>query len=269
MYKRIIITISFILVSLYGMAQKDINNYKYVIVPKSFEFTNGEDQYQLNSLLKFLFNKHGFEAYFGDENLPEDLKENRCLAMTSNVLKEKGGVFKTKLKITLSNCFGTIVMTSKIGESRLKAYDKAYSEALRGAFETFQNLDYNYIDNQDGVVERSEPKVESVQKETLAVIKAENKVEETPKTVEAVQAKTEAIGNTNNLSDLYYAQEIKNGYQLVNAEPRIVMVLLSTAAENVFIVKGKSAIVYKEDGFWYYSENDGELGEQISMNIKF
>ena len=47
------------------------------------------------------------------------------------------------------------------------------------------------------------------------------------------------------------------------------MILLNTAAENVFIVKGKSAIVFKEDGFWYYSENDGKLGEKTTMDIKF
>ena len=68
---------------------------------------------------------------------------------------------------------------------------------------------------------------------------------------------------------MHYAQEIKNGFQLVNSEPRIVMILLSTAAENVFIVKGKNAIVFKEDGFWYYSENNGELKERKTMNIKF
>ena len=269
MYKKIIVTVSFILISLYGMAQKDINNYKYIVVPKSFEFSNSEDQYQLNSLLKFLFNKHGYKAYFGDDNLPEDLKENRCLALTSAVLKERGSVFKTKLEIILKDCFGTTIVTSKTGESRLKEYDNAYSEALRDAFGTFQNLDYKYVANQEGIVESSGAKAESVKEETIAVTKTENKVEETSKTVEAEQTKKEAVAATDNFSDLHYAQEIKNGYQLVNAEPRIVMVLLSTAAENVFIVKGKSAIVYKEDGFWYYSENDGELGEQISMNIKF
>ncbi len=72
-----------------------------------------------------------------------------------------------------------------------------------------------------------------------------------------------------NSESIYYAQAIENGFQLVNSEPKIVMVLLNTAAENVFIVKDKSAIVFKEDGFWYYSENNGKLVEKKSLNIKF
>ena len=89
-------------------------------------------------------------------------------------------------------------------------------------------------------------------------------------TIKAEKATEIAVETSNKVKrELYYAQEIANGFQLVNSEPRVVMILLNTAAENVFIVKGKSAIVFKEDGFWYYSENDGELGEKTTMDIKF
>ena len=74
MLKKIVFTVSFILISFYGIAQKNINNYKYIILPTSFEFSKSEDQYQLNSLLKFLFNKYGYEAYFGNDDLPQMLK---------------------------------------------------------------------------------------------------------------------------------------------------------------------------------------------------
>ena len=55
----------------------------------------------------------------------------------------------------------------------------------------------------------------------------------------------------------------------MNSEPRIVMVLLTTGAENIFLVKDKNAIVYKEDGFWYYSENNEKLSDPESIDIKF
>ena len=38
-------------------AQKSVNNYKYIVVPHQFEFLRSPDQYQLNSLAKFLFEK--------------------------------------------------------------------------------------------------------------------------------------------------------------------------------------------------------------------
>ncbi|WP_179022367.1 hypothetical protein [Winogradskyella forsetii] len=269
MFKKISLTVSFIIMSLCGMAQKDINNFKYVLVPKTFEISNSEDQYQLNSLLKFLFNKYGYEAYFTSDDLPEDLKTSRCLALNSEVAKAKGGLFKTKLEITLKDCFGNTVITSQIGESREKDYQKAYTEAIREAFETFQNLDYSYVASQDEGT-NVQSSVEKVHEEKKAdVVIAQRKADKIIDEAKDIDDETIAVLSKPDTSELYYAQPIKNGFQLVNSEPRIVMILLNTAAKNVFIVKGKSAIVFKEDGFWYYSENNGELEEQQSMNVKF
>ena len=48
-----------------GYSQKEkLSNYSFIVVPKKFDFQFSDDQYQLNSLLKFLFNKHGFHDYF-------------------------------------------------------------------------------------------------------------------------------------------------------------------------------------------------------------
>ena len=269
MFKKIIFTVSFILISLYGIAQKSINDYKYIIVPKEYGFSKSEDQYQLNSLTKFLFNKYGYEAYFVDE-LPEDLKVNRCLALMVEVTNDKGNMFKTKLEIKLKDCYDAVVMTSKIGESRLKVFEKAYNQALRDAFETFQNLDYKYkatdsVEKAIVVKEQPKPEIVEVNNNEQTEVK-----EALAGTIKAEKATEIAVETSNKVKrELYYAQEIANGFQLVNSEPRVVMILLNTAAENVFIVKGKSAIVFKEDGFWYYSENDGELGEKTTMDIKF
>ena len=66
-----------------------------------------------------------------------------------------------------------------------------------------------------------------------------------------------------------YAQAIQNGYQIVDSSPKVVMILLETAKEDTFIVKGETAIVYKEDGFWYISRNDGLKLETELITIKF
>ena len=274
MFKKIIFTVSFILISLYGIAQKNINDYKYIIVPKEYNFSKSEDQYQLNSLTKFLFNKYGYDAYFTDE-LPEDLKSDRCLALMASVTNEKGSMFKTKLQIELKDCYDAVVMTSKIGESRIKTYDKAYSQALRDAFETFKELEYSYVaeeETEKPMVAKAETKADKIETKTVEATKEVSKKEEGTLTGVLVAEKENnvKVESPNKVKrELYYAQEIANGFQLVNSEPRVVMVLLNTAAIDVFIVKGKNAIVFKEDGFWYYSENDGELGEKKSMNIKF
>ncbi|MUU79544.1 hypothetical protein [Winogradskyella endarachnes] len=273
MLKKNIISITCLLLTVFSYAQKSINNYKYIIIPKEFSFSKSEDQYQLNSLTKFLFNKHGYEAYFIDE-LPENVKADRCNALNVNVSKEKSNMFKTKIEITLKDCYDAVVMTSKVGESRLKVYNKAYTEALRDAFETYKNFNYKYS---------GENKIEefATVKNTAEPVKEEDKVivektvkpqlEATVKPIPEKVSKKEEIDKapTTVKRELFYAQEIENGYQLVNSEPKVVMILLNTAAIDVYLVKGKSAIVFKEDGFWYYSENNGTLREKETLNIKF
>ena len=138
--------------------------------------------------------------------------------------------------------------------------------ALRQAFETFQNLDYAY-ELKETVIEvakedSNSEKAAEVTKEALSAVLITTLEKETVKEVEAISKKPDNEG-------LYYAQATSNGYQIVDSQPKIVMLLLATAAENVFIVKDKNAIVFKEDGFWFYSENDGKLREKIAMNIKF
>ena len=69
--------------------------------------------------------------------------------------------------------------------------------------------------------------------------------------------------------NILYAQKIENGYQLVDKTPKVVMIMLETNLENVFLVKNENAIVYKEDGFWYLSKNDGKQVTVKTLNIKF
>ena len=62
---------------------------------------------------------------------------------------------------------------------------------------------------------------------------------------------------------------IENGFQLVDSTPKVVMILLTTPKQDTFIVKGKDAIVYKKDSFWYISQNDGKNYNTKLLNIKF
>jgi len=124
-------------------AQGNINSFKYVLVPKQYEFQKKEDQYQINSLTKFLFNKHGFTAIFSEDSYPTDLANNGCLALRA-VIKKQPGLFNTKLNISLYNCKNKIVFTTNEGYSKLKDFKRAYHEAIRMSFKDIENLDYAY-----------------------------------------------------------------------------------------------------------------------------
>ena len=115
--------------------QEKLSNYSFIVVPKQFSFQFEEDQYQLNSLLKFLFNKNGFHAYF-DEELPD---VRRCDGLRAEVKGDPGFVWCT-VSISIKDCDGNIIYTSEEGKSKLKEYNKMYIEALRRAFESIEVL---------------------------------------------------------------------------------------------------------------------------------
>jgi hypothetical protein len=118
-----------------GYAQKSPGDYSYVEIPRLYEFLYEEDQHQLNSLTKFLFNKYGFNAYFSDE-LPN---VKRCDGLQAEVLG-KSGLIYTKITVVLKDCNGVEVFRSEEGSSKRKEYKKAYHEAMRMAFASIETL---------------------------------------------------------------------------------------------------------------------------------
>ncbi|TYA53267.1 hypothetical protein [Formosa maritima] len=282
--KFLIITI--LLVSSFTMfSQNSVNNYKYVIVPDKYDFLDEEDQFRLNSLSQFLFNKHGFNAFMEDETFPEDLLYNPCLALKADVIDDSGS-FKTKLKIELKNCKDELVFVSEMGESFEKIYEVAYNKALRDAFTYVAAIKYQYEPSEEILAESRDTRDEANQeieqlKEEIAALKQEKettKVVETPvaettiaATIESVATKidNELIESIENEETVLYAQKTDNGYQLVDSSPKVVMVLLKTKNPEVYMVQGKNAMVIKEDGFWYLSENDGSQVIDTRLNIKF
>ncbi len=273
----------FITISIFS--QNSLNDYKYIIVPKKYDFLKEKDQYQLNSLTQFLFNKYGFEAYMEGEDYPQDLSMNRCSALTTDLLKDSG-LFKTKLTIELKDCNGNTVFTSKIGESREKEYATAYNLALRDAFESVKAQNYKY-EPKDKMVSKTTP-IASSNKETAAEIeklKKEIKTLKEEKQTDVVEIKKEVAEtkpvvkeqvvpvnddriNTDEPTVLY-AQKIENGYQLVDMTPKVVYKIKKTGQENLFLVEGENAIIYKKGDAWFYEFNTDGGVMQKELNIKF
>lgn len=308
MSKKYILLLFVVSFFLYGFSQKSINNYKYVVVPYEFDFFSEPNKYRMNELLEFLFNKHGYKAFLDNEDLPDELNANPCSAMYA-VVKNIKSIFTTKVIIELKDCSGNLLATSLEGKSRIKEFDKSYTEAIRDAFKSIVDLKYKYNPNNEFVTkntqanynskntagtEKTEISVAEVKrlKKELEDLKQQNKGEaeiseesskktklknnaitenesrtEVKKEVAKIQVSEEA--KLNITLEVLYAQAISEGFQLVNAEPKVVMILLKTAAPNVFIVKDRDAIVFKQDNKWIYSENDGIAKFTEELNIKF
>lgn len=262
----------FLLLSTVTIFGQSLDPYKYVIVPKTYDFLKSEDQYQLNSLTKFLYEKEGFVALFDLNLKPDDLLKNPCLGLLSRV-KEDSGLFSTKLTIELLNCKNEVIFTTQQGKSKEKDYKKAYQGALREAFASISALEYTYTPNkheamvQKQVEEKTESKQESTNERTVTP------VEEVPFQVVEKDTKKEIvsqeISENRDFKDLLYAQPNALGYQLVDSTPKIVYVLLKTDDRDVFILKDRNGILIKEGDKWivkYYEENELVIKE---LAIKF
>ena len=126
-----------------GYAQTELNPYKYIIVPKQYDFLKEENQYRVNSMTKYLFEQNGFRTLYQGDEYPADLNANPCLAATAIVLNESSA-FTTKLVIALKDCRDKEVYRTAEGKSKIKEFEKTYVDALKKAFIFIENLNYSF-----------------------------------------------------------------------------------------------------------------------------
>ncbi len=284
------VLVLFLLLSLSGYSQNTINNYKYVVVPEKFSFLKQNDQYSLNSLTKGLLAYKGFTVYFDNTELPGEVANNRCLALSADLL-EKSGMLSTTLTLLLKDCQGNIVFKSE-GKSREKEYKIAYNMALREAFTSLNQVPYSYIGPANETAQPTTASAASV-KSTVAAstvpVKSPEAItnELAPPTIitnaspasvkPTVAASTAPVKSpetvTNQPAGTLYAQAIANGYQLIDTTPKIVLTLLKTSAENYFIASNATAngIVLKKNEDWFFEYyKDGKLiSEKLEVKFDF
>jgi len=256
-----------------AFSQVELNNYKYIIVSKKFDFLKSENQYQLNELSQFLLNKYGFEAIMEGSDYPDDLAKNRCLALDADIIKDPG-MFKTKVKVELTDCNDKLIYTSQIGESREKDYKTAYNEAIRDAFSSFKFLNYKYVPSTNNAEEEptSTTEIEKL-KEEIKTLKEEKETEVleekiVPEAVPVAVKKKDVVAEVVPTGVLY-AQAITNGFQLVDSSPKVLYRIQKTQIDDVFLVENKSAIIYKKGANWVLEQYENGVLKSENLNIKF
>jgi|GEM_PF-172762 len=332
------------------MAQEQLNDYKYIIVPKQFAEFKRENQFQTSTLVKYLFGEKGFDAVYEDE-LPQELKNNACLGLRAKLV-DSSSLFTTKSALKLENCNGEEVFETKEGRSKKKDYKASYGEALREAFTSFDSMNYAYngksensepitvsmsndikklpddsgttnssVNRPDAMVDQEatrenqryvdrrpvpsdinksepenqmdndmveqEPKRDQQRYENQSAgtsdMKGSNTVEQVAKSdtsnVSSVNDRNNATekaqsGGSNQsslASTTLYAQELSNGYQLVDSSPKIRIIMEKTSMPDFYLATAdeRSGTVFKKNDTWffeYYSGND-LITEELS--IKF
>ena len=237
-------------------AQLSINDYKYVSVPDKFDFLKSNDQYQLNSLTKFLLKKNGFTVLNKSDNYPMDLAQNKCLLLNANVVKIKG-LLTTKLQLLLTNCNNAVVFSSEIGKSKLKDFQKAYHEALRNIF-TLSEFNYAYVeaDRTDVLPIPTPPKTPEVTpiEPTSEIASEEPEVPSVP-VVE--------------LASGLIIRQTNSGYDFIERGSEAVKYSVhATLFENVYIIEGKEGIIYKRGQSWVRESIENGKTTIEALNIQ-
>ena len=261
-----------LLCSISGFGQ--LNSFKYIIIPVKFQGFSSDNQFRTSTLVSYLFTNEGFTTVYSN-NLPDDLKKNRCLGARVELV-DNSGLFKTKTQLSLTDCSGVLVMMSQEGETRTKDLEQAYREALSESFGSFRGLNYKYEplnEEQDqtsdtvtlnfkGDVKSLEPEVDSNTSSSETEKTSDEKI------VETTSAKS--VGNQESSDDILYAQPIEGGFQLVDNTPKVVYILKSTSVPEVFMVntEGKNGVVFKNEEKWFI-EIDEKGSKAKELNIKF
>ena len=134
-------------------------------------------------------------------------------------------------------------------------------------------------ENAKAEVNKLKKEVEELKKEKAEVLKEKQEVENAiekeieEKKSQVVEPDTKPKDDVEKVvtvsapvdKDVLYAQPIEDGFQLVDTSPKVAMVILKTAAPNVYAVKGKDAIVFKDNDKWIYSEGTNKK----ELKIKF
>lgn len=233
----------------YGFSQS-VNNYKSVIIPLKFDFAKTENQYRLATLSKFNLNKAGFEAFYTNEAIAKEFN-NRCSLLYFDVVKEKS-FLTTKLHVVFKDCNDKIIFQSETGISKEKDFQLAYTEALNKAFGSVFALKYKY---NGSVASNTQQAITTVAVPIAIPSKSSNETNSIDK---------------NNLN-LFYAQPITNGFQLVDNSPKVVMKVFKTSNANCYIaLKGNTqGVLIAKDNQWFfeYYQNDSLISEKI--DVKF
>ena len=253
--KKISIIICVLVVTLGKVfAQNSINTYKYILVPKQYEFQKSPDNYQINSLTKFLFERAGFTTLYIDDLFPEDLALDRCSALTA-IVKNNSGMLSTKLNIELVDCFNKTVFSTNEAKSKIKDYKKAFQDAIRKAFKDIEALDYKYspevILEEKSVTPIVTNIKKSVEQKELNIVekdKVAEAIKELPK--KEVLVEKEAKEPIDKLVITKKTDKKIISKPIVNVNEKVTQSIVKTIEGNYDVENwGKSKIVKKGDDY--------------------
>lgn len=246
--KTFYLTILFLGLSFCVQGQKSLNDYSYIIVNDQYEFQDQKDKYQLNSLIKYLYNKNGFHAFF-NKDVPKNVK--RCDGLFADA-EGKPGFRVTKVTHVIKDCNGNEVFRSKEGKSGHKEFKNAYYIAAREAFESIIILKVNQKEIETFDIKAETP-VEKEEISKAPETKINSSQTESSKTTSVVNSSagslaianlpTSKYSNYSYNNNSYLLRKTNTGYNLyeeVNTDEELKLIGKLSFNNNVLYFSEKS-----------------------------
>lgn len=244
-----ILTIATLLFGIYCFSQS-IKDYKAVLIPLKYDFQKEQNQFRLQTLIKYNLEKAGFQAFYSNESIPSELND-RCKLLTLDLIKESTFLI-TKLTVVFRDCYGVEIFKSAVGKSREKDFQEAYKEALDNAFKTIDTIDNSNSAVSSNAISKTAPLEVNLQ----TIIKGS---EESEKVLE------------NKDFNLLYAQPTSYGYQLIDSEPKVILKVYKTSNPASFIAsKGTvQGVLVARENLWFFEYYQSEKLISELINVKF
>ncbi len=201
-------------------AQNSINDYNIAVIPARMEFQKQPDQHKVNTHFRMFMEKFGFSAYLDTDIIPAEIAALPCNKVYGSVI-DNSNLFMTKVRVVLSDCSNRVLFTSDEGTSREKDYERAYLQALRGAFASFERT-YKYSGKKLEAGTPSVPLASSLKTEVANAPKVSSEP--------VIASERMAI----------VAKATASGYELTDAAGKHVMTLLRTSKPEMFIAQAGS-----------------------------
>ncbi len=267
-----------------------INAYQYVVVPKKFQDFESENKYRSSTLVKHLLDEEGFIAYYEGE-VPADIADI-CKGLRIELLDESTAL-RTRVVLLLKDCHGQDVFRTQQGDSREKDLKEGFDDAIREAFRSISALNYHYEPdaapvkreipitmNFDGDVktvapdtgEKGRPRspVGDPVVEQEATPEKQSYRDRSPQPFEG-QRPGERTIPAKTAPDIWYAQKLPDGYQLVDRSPKIRMRLFNSSLPDVYLAENDRShgLVYKRGGRWIYEYYENGERTEKELHIEF
>lgn len=176
-------------------------------------------------------------------------------------------------------------VAAKVIVAEKESENQTTSEAVNSELEAAEQQKNKTVDNEqkehvaakvivaDKVIENETVSEATVQQPVTPQLQSNKNPEPQPsdKTKAAVATSVLASEKNSTTTEVWYAQEITSGFQLVDSSPKVRLKLYSTSLNNVYLSENENGqgLVYEKNGQWFLEYYEGANLKTEKLNLKF